>query len=399
MENSKTSLPSIIDSKKFGIEPKEANQLLTNLPELKKERDALTIRFDEVSKMDIDDPETAKLARELRLQIRDNRTKGIMDWHKNSKEVFLRGGQFVDAIKNQEITINERMERLLGEVEKHAENVEKARIAKIQEDRVELVRPYLHDAENLQLGTMDDDVWEAFLSAKKKSHREKIREEKRVAKEKLEEEKKSKIRNEREEKLKPFYDFLNHEDESDLAEWPEEQFKLLLESVAESKTKKDAEIENQRIENERLKNEAEETEKKVAEEKAVRSARVEKLSPYIVFIRDYEGLLSKSEEDFNKDFVELHNAAVEQANYDAQVKADKEAQEKKETERIAAENIAKEEAKKLAKAPVRKQLNVWVDSFDITLKNPELTENETAILIRDKFIAFKKWAKEQVESV
>lgn len=399
MENGETSLPSIIDSTKFGIEPQKAMQLLTNLPELQKERDALTIRFDEVSVMDIDDPETAKIARELRLKIRDNRTKGIMDWHSKSKEVFLRGGQFVDAIKNQEIAINERMERLLGEVEKHAENVEKARIKKIQDDRAELVKTYVEDAENLQLGTMDDDVWEAFLSAKKKSHREKIKEEKRVAKEKLEEQKKSNLRNEREEKLKPFYDFLDHEEENDIADLPEEQFKLLLESVTESKTKKDTEIEKQRIENERLKKKAKETEKRIADEKALRSTRVEKLKGYLVFIRDYEGLLSKPEEDFNKEFIEIQTAAIEQDKHDAQVKADKEAQEKKERERIAKENLAKEAAKKLAKAPVKKQLNVWVESFEITLKNPELTENETAILIRNKFTAFKKWAKEQVEAI
>ena len=195
-----------LDPKEFGIETKQATELMTNLPLIKKEREPLIVRFNEVSEMDVESPETAKLAREVRLAIRDNRTKGIMDWHKKSKEVFLRGGQFVDAIKNQEIAINERMESLLADVEKHAENLEKARLEKLQEERLEMISPYIEDTTGLQLGTMDVDVFEAYVFLQKKKHEDRIEAEKeaekqRIAKEKVEEVEREKVRLENE-KLK-----------------------------------------------------------------------------------------------------------------------------------------------------------------------------------------------------
>ena len=60
---------------------------------------------------------------------------------------------------------------------------------------------------------------------------------------------------------------------------------------------------------------------------------------------------------------------------------------------------AKKEADKLAKAPIKKQLTVWVDSFSINLPNGELLNNETALRIETKFDAFKKWAKSEIENI
>ena len=57
------------------------------------------------------------------------------------------------------------------------------------------------------------------------------------------------------------------------------------------------------------------------------------------------------------------------------------------------------EAQKLAKAPVKKQLNLWVESFKIDLPNSELLNNEKALLINEKFESFKKWAKSEIEKL
>jgi len=48
----------------------------------------------------------------------------------------------------------------------------------------------------------------------------------------------------------------------------------------------------------------------------------------------------------------------------------------------------------LAKAPIKKQLKVWVDSF--ALPDTEI-ENATAKDIQSKFTAFKLWAISQIE--
>ena len=65
--------------------------------------------------------------------------------------------------------------------------------------------------------------------------------------------------------------------------------------------------------------------------------------------------------------------------------------EKKQAE-LAAE---KANAEKLAKAPIKEQLTKWVESFDI----PGTLSHEKAELITAKFIAFKKWAKAEIESI
>ena len=76
-------------------------------------------------------------------KIYTNRTKGIDAWHKVNKDFYLRGGQFIDAIKRKEILVNEQMEEKLQEAEKFFENQEKQRIADLQESRLKLISEYI----------------------------------------------------------------------------------------------------------------------------------------------------------------------------------------------------------------------------------------------------------------
>ena len=69
----------------YGIAENKATELIGNLPQIKAERDILENQYNEVILLDIEDSETSKRARELRLQIRNNRTKGIDIWHKTTK--------------------------------------------------------------------------------------------------------------------------------------------------------------------------------------------------------------------------------------------------------------------------------------------------------------------------
>ena len=77
-----------------------------------------------------------------------------------------------------------------------------------------------------------------------------------------------------------------------------------------------------------------------------------------------------------------------------ELKAKKDAEIKAETERLEAENKAKLEAEKLEKEPIKKQLYVWVESFEIqNFKN----DNEISNKIIDKFNSFKNWAKNEID--
>ena len=155
-----------------------------------------------------------------------------------------------------------------------------------------------------------------------------------------------------------------------------------------AKEKADAEaIEQQRLENERLKAEAEKREKEI---EAERKANEQKLAE------------ERSKAKAEADRIEAENKAKLKAEQDAKAKLEAELQAKKnaeikaENERKQAELKAKAEAEKNAKAPIKKQLSIWVDGFSIAEIN---VENEKKALIKEKFEAFKKWAKNEIESI
>lgn len=162
-----------------------------------------------------------------------------------------------------------------------------------------------------------------------------------------------------------------------------------------AKEKADLEaIEQQRLENERLKAEAiakeKELEKERAKLEAERKENEQKLAD--------ERAKAKAEADR----VEAENKAKlkaeqeEKAKIEAELQAKKDAEIKAENERIQAELKAKAKAEKNAKAPIKKQLTIWVDSFELP---PFATENKTCELIFDKFESFKRWAKNEIESI
>lgn len=215
-----------------------------------------------------------------------------------------------------------------------------------------------------------------------------------------------------------------------------------------AKEKADAEaIEQQRLENERLKAEAEKREKeiqaerkanelKLAKEKAeaeaetarlneIKQKRSKELQPYIVFIRDYNSLINKSESEYQAEFSDIKKGAYEQWEYEASERIklqEKEATERAEKEALAKANAereaklkalelanqktieekkkeedkAKKEADRLLKAPIKKQIKILIDNLvfpDSKINHETLTE------IKDKFESFKRWANDKVDQI
>jgi colicin import membrane protein len=193
-----------VNPSSFGIEEGKANELMGNLPQIIGERAELAKQYDEVIRMDVDNPETSTIAKKLRLLIRDNRTKGIAVWHKTSKDFFLKGGQFVDAIKRKEEAVNERMEETLEKIEKHAEIKRQEEIKALRETRLKILEPYgVENAEHLNIGELREEVWQKFFDGVVASHNAKMEaerkaEEDRIAKEKAEAEERERVRLENE---------------------------------------------------------------------------------------------------------------------------------------------------------------------------------------------------------
>lgn len=181
--------PEIINPKDYNLEEASANELTSDLGITLQERDLLEIEFKQISGLEVNLKNIPKF-RDLRLKIQKNRTQGIGNWHTNAKNYFLRGGQFVDAIKRREIAINQKMEEVLLNAEKHIENQEKERLAALQSEREEALAPYIVDFSKIRdLSTMDEDVWKPFLASKKLEFEKRIAEEKRVEAERIAKEK------------------------------------------------------------------------------------------------------------------------------------------------------------------------------------------------------------------
>lgn len=181
----------VVKAEEFGIEPNKANELIGNLPQIKAERSVLEEQYNSIIQMDIEDTKTSKLAREVRLKIRDNRIKGLAVWHRTTKDVFLRAGQFIDALKRQEEAVNNRMESALEEIEKYAEIKEQKRLDKIENARHAQLEPY---AEFVPFGAnirsiSDEDFIKLFNGAKMQMDA-KIEAEKKAEAERIERDKK-----------------------------------------------------------------------------------------------------------------------------------------------------------------------------------------------------------------
>ena len=330
-----SNLKLLVNPKDYGLQEKEAKDLIGGLPTILKEREVLIDAYEDMITQEITE-ETIPLFRALRLQIRDNRTKGIIPWHKKSKDYFLNGGRFVDSIKNKEIEVNERMESKLLEAEKYFENLEKQRLEELQQKRVKELEPYLEDAHERDLSCMEEDVWQSYLKTKKDDYNARIEAERKAEEERKEQER--------------------------LAEL--------------ARIEREKEIEAQRIENERLKKEAEEKEKQIKLERKKAREEAERLEA--------------------KRQAELKAEREKQAKLQAELEAKRQAELKAENERKEAERLAKLEAERLAKAPIKEKMNNWVNSFDI---QGAPVSNEVTDEIQAKFTAFKKWAINQIEKI
>lgn len=317
-----------IDAKEFGIEENKANELTSGLTTILQEREILSEAYKDVMLLDITE-ENLQTFRELRLKIRDNRTKGIEKWHKVNKEFFLTGGRFIDAIKNKEIAENERMEESLLSAEKHFENLEKERLEKLQNERLSLVSPFLENTLGLDLKSMDEEMFNNFFTGAK----------------------------------------LNFESKKELE-------RLELERIEKERI---AEVEKQKAiqeENNRLKKEREEIEKELEKERKIQAEKEAKL---------------KAEND-----LKLKKEREEREKIEAELKAKKEAEEKAEKQRLDKIESERKEAEKLSKAPIKKQMSVWVNSFELPRIN---LDNETSKEIIVKFESFKKWSLSQIENL
>lgn len=365
-----------IQPSEFGIQEKQAEEMTKGLKATLKERELLIDAFEDVSTLEINE-ENIPIFKELRLKIMKNRTQGIEKWHKANKAFFLAGGRFVDAIKNKEVAINREMEQFLMDGEKYFENQEKERIAKIEKERYDLLCQYMDNPIIPDLGKMDDEVFNAFLGAKKKEwedRQEELRkqEEERIRKEKLDD-----LRKERMASIMKYATFWP-EKLPDLADMTDIEFNDFANDLHDRKTEYEAEQERIRKENEN---------NRKREEK--RQRRSEECKPYLAFIPNLLELLDQPDKKY-KEALAMYKSEAEEAW----------AFQRKQEEARKAEEAEKErkrkEAERLKKASLKERLKAWVDEFSI----PETDiDADIAKEIQIKFEAFKKWSNNKIDKL
>jgi len=307
-----------VDPKEFGLTDETAKNIRTQFEPMLKKMEELEDEFNRIVKMPIDDIDTIFAAKELRKKYVKVRT-GTAEIHKQQKSFYLAGGRFVDGWKNAQLFASNGKEETLEAIEKHQENMRRKMIEDKRDARLAELTPYITDISTVDissLGTLPDDIWEAYLKGKKQSHADMLEAE-RIAEE---------------------------------------------EQMAQLQREEEAR-EAQRLENIRLKEEAEareaelkaEREANEAREKAIREEAERKLEKEREAVRKEA---AKKEADAKKEREEAERklriqqeetARVErelQAKLDAEEKANRDADEAK---RKAQEAPDKEKLEKLAK--------------------------------------------------
>jgi len=326
-----------------------------------------------------------KKAKRLRIDIGSVRIN-TEKTRKDQKEEYLLAGKAIDGVANILKWAVSQKEDKLEAIERHFETLEKQRIESLQTERASELSKYVDDVPS-DLGTMKDDVWSAYIEAKKKQHEERIEAERKAEAERAESARLDKLENERHLKILPLRQFwipagynLRGMDEPDF----QTVVKFLEESKAEH-DKKQAEI---AAENERLKKEVEEKERLHKEEEAKRKAKEEETNR----IRELAAKKEREEHEEKLKKEREERAKSEQIEREKREAVERELAEKKaEDERLKKEEAARVQAE-LSKGDSEKVADLKNDLLAIKVKYSFKSEKNKkmygdVVVLIDKVIA------------
>ena len=432
-----------VNAEDFGIEETKAQEISKQFKPMLDKMEDLEKSYNKIVKMK-HSPEKEAKAKRLRLDLQSVRT-GTASIHKAQKAFYLAGGRFVDAWKNAQLFASQGLEEKLKEIETKTEREEALKREELQLERKILISDYIDEnsLNSLNFGAMDQEVWEAYFTQKKKDF-EAIQEAERQAKEKAELEEK------RQSLLNPYLPFEGQQTFENLSNFSEKLFNKLLN---DAKREKERAEELKRIEKERslelrqfgnlvnweldfstmsksdyeayfadLQKQSKEIEEKAKQaEKAQENInqRIKELQPFTRFIKDLNKIVNLRKDEYSTKLKEIKAYAKKQeekeaieAKETARVKAenerikariakDKEAREK--AEKLESERLAKIEHEKaeLAKKGDKAIFDDWINSFELPEISSGLGENKQNLKkwreIQQAFETFKKWSLAKIE--
>lgn len=250
-----------INPAEFGIEEAKAKQISALFKPMLDKMEELEKEYNNIIKLDIEDPETTRQARELRLKFKAIRVE-TSKTHKEQKAFYLSGGRFVDALKNTQDFASKGLESKLNDIEAHQETKEAARIVELRNERVSILFEFGVEYPSLRVELMDSEAWEIYLIGVKVSFERAEIEADRIAKEREAAKIREALYQSRKADLMSLWSYLSDKEKAaDFGELSEDVFNALIESAKTAKAKDEAEQKRIKAENVRLKAEAEKAEK------------------------------------------------------------------------------------------------------------------------------------------
>jgi hypothetical protein len=338
-----------IDPKEFGLDENQAQEIEQHFTPVISERENLAIIYNElVSK---------EMSKELILQAHDLRMKLVKvrtntdKIHQAQKAFFLAGGRYVDAWKNKTKIVLELMEEKLSGIENYFINIEKEKLEKLKQERIKILSEYIDTPESYPVAQMSEEAFNNLIEGQKLIKKQRIEEAKKAEKERIEKE----LRDAKE----------------------RERIRLENEQLRKENELKEQQLQKERDETARLLKEAHE--KAHTESLKLALEQVEKDR-----IAQIERDKIQAENDrIQKELKDKKDAEIAEQNRLAEIERQKQI-----------------ELEKALKAPDKTKLTAWIDNLilpELSLSSPQ--SFEIAQNIDAKFESFKKWAKEQIETI
>ena len=250
-----------IKASEYGLEEVKAKQIKEVFIPMLDKMESLEKDYNEIIKLEMSE-DTCVKAKDLRLQYRNVRT-GTAKIHKELKHFYLQGGRFVDGLKNAQLMACQSNEEKLSNIENHYVNIEKEKIAKLQEKRESELQKYDVDYIPADLGEMETKVWGNYISGVKANHEVRIKAEEEAEQERIEEERTKELHQIRNEKIMPYYQWWNEDLKGyNLGTLSEKEFDTVMDDLIKEKTDYDKKQEEVRLTNQKLVAEAKVAQKK-----------------------------------------------------------------------------------------------------------------------------------------
>lgn len=256
-----------------GLEEKKAKEIESLFLPMVKRLNEMEKAFNEVVSKE-KTPETAAIARLLRLQIAAERVKAEKAKTAGKAE-YLRGGNAIQGAYNLYLYASKSKEEKLFEIEKFAEVQEKERIENLKNERSTILFELgvtEDDIQHIQLGEMKSDVWENYLVGQKASFKAKKEAEKQAELDRIEEQRLDELESDRKKEVFKFAQFIDIDIE--LRNLSEEEYSTLVDDLNKKSDAFEAEQKEKEAEILRLNREAEQKEKKALKLKKIQDDRI-----------------------------------------------------------------------------------------------------------------------------